>query len=113
LLLAVAVLVAGCEDTDVAREDSSTVTFSVSDYRYAPQNLSVPDGPLRLVLRNEGVEATSLVIRRGARERGRISTVGPGETGAVTVRLAPGEYEIGSATGKHEVLGQYGRLIVR
>jgi hypothetical protein len=111
-ILAVALLT-GCEHDDVAREEGGAVALTVADYRYSPQNVSVRRGQVFLVLRNDGVEPTSLVIRRGARERGRTATIEPGGVGTLIVRLGPGTYVLGSPTGKHEVLGQHGTLTVR
>jgi hypothetical protein len=113
VFIVAAVLLGGCGDADVARERGSAVALTVADYRYTPQNVSVAHGQVFIALRNAGTEPTSFVIRRGERERGRISTLQPGEVGTLTVRLAPGEYVMGSGTGKHEVLGQYGTLTVR
>lgn len=113
LFIPLAAALAGCTDGAVTREPGSAVVLRVADYRYAPQHVSVRRGQVFVVLRNAGTQATSFVVRRGTRERGRIATLEPGEVGTLIVRLKPGEHTLGSATGRHEVLGQHGTLTVR
>lgn len=113
LVLLTACLLAGCASGETVRQDSRAVAIDVADFRYAPQDVSVPRGQVFFAVRNAGVRPTSFVLRRGRRERGRVSTLQPGEVGTLAVRLGPGEYVMGSATGRHEVLGQRGTLTVR
>ena len=110
LLLALAA--AGCEPPAVEL-DERVVRVRIRDFRYAPQNVSVPSGRILFGVVNEGPEPTNFRIRDGRRDLLDITTLEPGERGLASVRLRPGEYVMYSSVGRHEALGEHGTLVVR
>jgi hypothetical protein len=109
-----ALAVAGCDRAATTETASGVVSLRVRDYRYDRQTVRVPAGPTTFRLANDGTEPTNFRIRRAGRERDltSITTLEPGTAGTTTVKLRPGEYVMHSSVGRHEVLGEYGRLIV-
>jgi hypothetical protein len=113
-LVLVLLFTAGCDRAPTTNIDGGVVSLRVRDYRYDHQNVRVPAGAITFELRNDGVEPTNLRVRRAERKRdlASISTVDPGLSDSTTVRLRPGEYVMYSSVGRHETLGEYGRLVV-
>jgi hypothetical protein len=111
-LLLTAIALAGCDRAPEARMDNGIVALSVRDYRYDHQNVRVGAGTVTFKVTNDGLEPTNFRIRRGQRDVASISTLAPGGIGSTTVSLRPGEYVMHSSVGRHETLGEYGRLIV-
>jgi hypothetical protein len=111
-LLLTVIAVTGCDRAPTARMDSGVVALSVRDYRYDHQNVRVRAGAVTFKVTNGGLEATNFRIRRGSRDLASISTLAPGGIGSTTVTLRPGEYVMYSSVGRHETLGEYGRVTV-
>ena len=113
-VLLTALVAAGCDRAPTARVDNGIVNLRVRDYRYEPQNVRVRAGLITFKVTNAGLEPTNFRVRREGRKRDRvsISTLRPGGLGSTTARLRPGEYVMHSSVGRHETLGEYGRLTV-
>ena len=114
VLLALAALtVAGCASNEVAPARDGVVRLVTDDYRLTPQAVRVPAGRVTFSVRNTGQQPHNLVIARRGRERARLTTMFPGETERVTVRLARGTYRMSCSLSHHDVLGEYGTVSVR
>lgn len=97
-----------------------SVSLTLSEYRIAPQNLSVPAGPLRIMARNGGILPHNVELQTGTLDSSErttlavIPTLLPGASNSVqTQSLAPGRYLLLSTVGNQAVLGMAGTLIVR
>jgi hypothetical protein len=112
LTAAAALLATGCDRTDTVRAPQGIVFLRVRDYRYDHQNVRVRAGAITFAITNAGRDATNFRVRRGDRDLGSVATLAPGEYGTMTVSLRPGTYTMYSSLGRHEALGEYGRLIV-
>jgi plastocyanin len=113
LLLALAVL-AGCgEDREPVVVPDGRVTIAQVDYRFQPQDISVPRGRVTVTVVNRARLAHTLRVIRGGRERIRITSQLPGQQTTVTARLRRGRYRLLCALGNHEELGMWGTLVVR
>jgi plastocyanin len=113
LLLAAAAAMAGCASNEVAFRRDGVVHLVTDDYRLTPQAVRVPAGRVTFAVRNTGRQPHNLVITRRGRERARLTTMFPGETERVTVRLARGTYRMSCSLAHHDVLGEYGTVSVR
>jgi plastocyanin len=124
-LLAVAFGSLGCGGDDAVRVTGGTVRLDVDEYRILPDRVSVPPGKVRILIHDTGllthnvhVEDTSQLDAQGnPLDLGGTPTAHPG-TGpttrqAVTLDLQPGTYRMICTIANHEVLGQYGTLIVK
>jgi hypothetical protein len=110
--LAAAVGTSGCGGA-TAGARGGTLTVSAREYAELPRHLEAPAGRLTIVLRNTGVLDHDLVVRRGPTIVARLAAVKPGATGRLTVRLAPGRYELACAQWRHAQLGEHAALRVR
>ena len=113
-LVLIALAAAGCDRAETTRIDGRVVSLRVRDYRYDHQTVRVRAGAITFRLANAGTEPTNFRVRRAGRTRdlASILTLQPGDSGTTTVTLRPGEYVMHSSVGRHETLGEYGRLIV-
>lgn len=104
----------GCERAPLTPADGATVALVATDYRLHPQRVGVAAGRITFRIRNDGRVPHNLQIRKSADDvRARVSTLLPGESGSVTVRLAPGRYEMLSTVTRDEQLGERGTVLVR
>jgi hypothetical protein len=99
-------------------ESGSTLRVKLTEYRVSPQRVDVKagrDGLARLTLEavNEGDLPHDLSIGRGGFIIGRTTIVKPGQTAiAKGVALPKGTYRIFDSISNHDVLGQYGFVVV-
>ena len=116
-LAAVAVAVAvGSGQPDPVRARDGRVELVMDDYRFTPQRVRVPPGPLRLEVRNAGRLPHALRLERlnTGGEAGRILTRKPGMTGVLEVeKVNRGRYRYFCPLSHHDELGMHGELIVR
>jgi Cupredoxin-like domain len=110
-LLAAAAL-AGCADHSSTTERNGTVSLTLNEFRIAPQNVSARTGAITFVVRNDGILAHDLRVKRGDRVLGGTTTIAPGGTQRKTMHLRQGHYRIFSSLRRDESLGQYGKLTV-
>jgi plastocyanin len=102
-----------CNDGEVAKVQGTTVSLTDSDYRIAPQRVRVAPGRITFEVRNGAHLPHNWQLRGRGKIRARISTLLPGESGRVTVRLRHGTYRMYCSVGHHEELGEYGTVSVR
>ena len=101
----------GQPDPTAARGGAIAVTLT--DFRYHPQRISAPAGPLTFALRNEGALPHNFRLLRNGNEVVQIHTLKPGATASVTRRVRPGIYRFLCPLQNHAELGMYGSLVVR
>lgn len=114
--------VAGCGSNtttpDLVLKDGGTLRVKLTEYRVSPQRVDMkagPDGFAHLVLQatNDGDVPHDLAVGRGGYIIGRTTTIKPGQTAvAKPVALPVGTYRIFCTLSNHDVLGQYGFLVV-
>jgi plastocyanin len=102
-----------CNRGEVARAPGGDVSLTLTDYRIAPQRVRVAPGRITFDVRNDAHLPHNWQMRGRGKVRGRISTLLPGESGTVTVRLRRGTYRMYCGLGHHEELGEYGTVSVR
>jgi plastocyanin len=104
-------------------------TVDMSDYRFAPANLTARPGTLVITAKNTGRQPHELVLLRTnnapdafARKAGKasestsvgeISERAPGANGTHTFKLAPGKYVYICNVDGHYALGMRGTLVVK
>ena len=114
LLSLLSAVLAGCGSPAPVREPSGVLDLVATDFRYAPQNVTVPAGKVTFRVRDAGRVPHNVSLRnRGGSERVVVSTLLPGESDQATITLKPGRYRFFCAIANHEELGQYGTLVVR
>jgi plastocyanin len=124
-LLAIGFGSLGCGGDDAVRVTGGTIRLDVDEYRIVPDRVSVPAGKVRILIHDTGllthnvhVEDTSQLDAQGnPLDLGGTPTAHPG-TGPTTrqvktLDLQPGTYRMVCTIANHEVLGQYGTLIVK
>jgi plastocyanin len=124
-IVGAALLAPGCGGDDAVRVTGGIVRLDVDEYRIVPDKVSVPPGKVKILIHDTGllthnvhIEDTSERDAQGnPLDLGGTPTAHPG-TGpttreAVTLDLEPGTYRMVCTIANHEVLGQYGTLIVK
>jgi hypothetical protein len=111
-LLLAAPALAGCADHSRTEERGGVVSLTLKEFRIAPQNVDARAGAITFVVRNTGILAHDLRIKKGTRTLGGTRTIAPGGTARKTMHLRQGRYRIASTLRRDESLGQYGQLIV-
>lgn len=106
---------------ETAYIEGNRVEVTLSEFRIAPQSISVKRGAVAFVVRNDGDLVHNLhietIVPRATGERARkilqIAAMQPGEVGRGTVTLAPGRYRWRSTLANDDDLGMYGDVEVR
>ena len=122
LLIPVAVLaLAGCggDGTDSGNGTTTTsaaagtpVTMSLVDFALEPKTVQVDaPGTYTFKVTNNGQTQHALEIEGNGVEE-ETDTLGPGDSGEVTVELAAGEYELYCPIDSHRANGMEGTLVV-
>ena len=123
--LALAGLVGGCSAgsgtsaPELVLKDGSTLRVKLTEYRVSPQRVDIATGRdglahLTLIAENRGAIPHDLAIGRGGFIIGRTTTIKPGQTAiAKGFALPTGTYRIFCTVSNHDVLGQYGFLVVK
>lgn len=111
-LLTVLLGLAGCDRDGAYTVPEGPVRIIVDDYRYDRQTVRVRAGLITFSVYNGGREPTNFRIRRREQPLLSIMTMQPGEKGVERAELKPGTYTMYSSVGRHETLGEYGKLIV-
>jgi uncharacterized protein (DUF58 family) len=89
-----------------------TLTVALTEYRIAPQNISVAEGELTIVVSNYGRLAHNLTVRMDGVSEGSTQPLLPGQSAQLAVYLTPGRYVMASTILSDQALGQYGTLTV-
>jgi uncharacterized cupredoxin-like copper-binding protein len=122
VLIPIAVLaLAGCGgDGDDSAGDATTsaaaagtpVTMSLVDYALEPKTVQLDAaGTYTFNVTNDGQTQHALEIEGNGVEE-ETDTLGPGDSGEVTVELAAGEYELYCPIDGHRANGMEGTLVV-
>lgn len=106
-------LSAGCGDTPTTRVEGHRLSLEMDEFRYRPQEVSVPRGRLEIRGRNVGRLAHNVNVWHEDQELASARSVQPGATARLSVRLKRGTYRLECSVGNHDDLGMYGTLIVR
>jgi hypothetical protein len=111
-VLAAAAALTGCADHSRAQESGGVVKLTLKEFRITPQNVSAHPGAITFEVRNDGILAHTLRVKKGKHVIGGTTTMAPGASQTAIVHLKPGHYRIFSSLRRDELLGQYGQLIV-
>jgi uncharacterized cupredoxin-like copper-binding protein len=113
LLLALALLLAGCgsDDSDEAGAEGNETSVGLRDFSLEPSNLEVDGGTLTLTVVNDGQTTHALEIEGDGVEE-ETPLLEPGESAELTVELAKGEYEMYCPVGNHRAQGMEGTVLV-
>jgi plastocyanin len=115
----------GCGGGDTVHVAGGIVRLDVDEYRIIPNKVSVPAGQVKILIHDTGllthnvhIEDPSQLDKQGnPLDLGGTRTAHPGSgptaRQAVTLTLAPGTYRMVCTIANHEVLGQYGTLVVK
>jgi hypothetical protein len=110
--LLAALAVGGCVDSSHTTARNRTVSLTLKDFRIHPQNVDARAGEITFVVRNDGIMAHDLRVKRGRHVYGGTTTIAPGASQSKTMHLKQGHYRIFSSLHRDETLGQYGKLVV-
>jgi hypothetical protein len=111
--LIAALLLAGCGESATVRLNDGQLRLSLEEYRILPRSVSVPAGPLRITVHNQGILTHNLTLKRAGVVVATTSTVMPGATSVISKSLRPGRYVMASTVANQADLGMSGILIVR
>ncbi len=110
----------GCGDDDepprraVTLPAGKDLRVKADEYSFDPARVTAEgDGPLRIVLHNDGSLAHNLKVFRGDEELGGTPTFPAGEMRSGALRLPRGRYRMACTVGNHEELGMTAELEVR
>jgi iron uptake system EfeUOB component EfeO/EfeM len=109
--VSLALVLGGCGSTQTAANHHA-VQIALSEYRVTPQTVSVPAGPVTLIVHNFGRLAHNLAITRGGHVAAVTSPIHPGASATLTLRLTSGSYVITSTLFDDQSLGAYATLDV-
>jgi hypothetical protein len=109
--LALALAAGGCAHP-VRTPAGGTVQVSLAENRLNPASIRTRAGVLTLIATNVGRLTHNLVVSRNGVTQAAMKPIGPGQSGQLTVRLAPGTYLVGSTLLSDEALGLYGHVTV-
>jgi hypothetical protein len=120
VLVLVVIAVASLGGDDTVRSERPALRLTVDEYTITPQDVSVPPGRMKFIVRNTGRLTHNLVVEiepdetdEPAIELGGLETMQPGETAdPIKLTLRPGEYQLRCTIANHDDLGQYGTLTV-
>jgi plastocyanin len=113
-VFATALLLTGCGGAEpVATAQSGRLDVTLDEYLIAPQDVSVPAGPVTVHVVNRGRLRHSLRLWGADGEPVAVRSLFPGDSADRTATLKPGEYRMVCTIMNHAELGMTGRLVVR
>jgi plastocyanin len=114
VLLAAAVLAAGCSRQDTKTVSNQDLKLVMTEYKVSPLTSYVKPGHLTITARNEGKLAHDVtVIRKGDVIVGRSSVMNPGQSATIKVALDPGTYRVLSSLSNDDPAGINGYIVVK
>jgi uncharacterized cupredoxin-like copper-binding protein len=91
-----------------------TVDLTAVDYKFNPSDPTVKSGNVTFNLKNDGQTTHSLEIENvNGQDKELEGDVSPGQSGTLTVDLAPGKYEFYCPVGSHKQMGMTGEITVK
>jgi len=112
-VLAAAVL-GGCGGAaPAASVRDGRIAITLGDYFISPQELRAQAGRITFAVTNRGRVGHNFRVRDEDGERVQVTTLLPGDSGAESADLQPGDYKMLCTVANHEELGMSGRLVVR
>jgi plastocyanin len=123
-LTALTLVAAGCGSSAV-KVTGGVVRLDVDEYRITPDRVTVPAGKVKILIHDTGLLTHNVHIEdpRKVDAQGNLQDLGgtptahpgtgPATREAVTLTLASGTYRMVCTIANHEVLGQYGTLVVK
>ena len=102
---------AGCGGATHVGTDR-TFQIAVTEYRVAPQSVSVPAGTVTIFVHNYGRLSHNLVISLDGHPEASTEPIPPGQTSELIASLTPGKYQMSSTVLSDTALGAYGTLTV-
>jgi uncharacterized cupredoxin-like copper-binding protein len=94
-------------------QPAGSTKVTMSDYKFAPADLTVKSGKVTFLLVNTGSVSHDMVVMSadGSKSIGRSELIQPGDSGVLTVdNLPAGSYKIICDQPGHESLGMKGTL---
>ena len=96
-----------------APDPTCSASISLQDFKLVPENPSVMAGNVVLCAHNDGKAPHDLGLRGADMQTlQKTATLGPGESGRITLTLAAGSFAIYCSQAGHESLGMKGTLAV-
>jgi plastocyanin len=114
LVVALALVGAGCTRTDVKTVSNQDLRLTMTEYKVSPLTSYVRPGKLTITARNTGRLAHDVtVIRQGDVIVGRSTVMDPGQTATINLSLDPGTYRVLSSLSNDDPLGINGYIVVK
>jgi uncharacterized cupredoxin-like copper-binding protein len=113
-LVAVALLAACGGGSGPSTAPPGSTTVKLTDYKFDPAAISVPNGKVVFFLTNSGSTTHDMVIRDTSKKKiAGSELVAPGDSNVFTIsNIAAGSYEIFCSQPGHETNGMVGKLTV-
>jgi iron uptake system EfeUOB component EfeO/EfeM len=112
-LVAIGAILAGCGGHQARRAGAEeTLQVGITEYRIVPDNLTVPEGAVTIIVHNYGILTHNLSVTNGSQTEGTTEPIWPGTSTELTVALLPGKYQMASTLLSDQSLGIYGTLTV-
>lgn len=113
IALLCATTLAACEDERVQRPNGHHVTIHLSEFHLSPSTVVLKPGRYAITAVNDGTLPHRFALGRGRAAVGHPPVLAPGEHTTLRVTLPRGRYRMFCALSNHDVLGMYGRVVVR
>ena len=110
-LFVCAVALAACAHVEHVGADH-TLTVALTEYRLHPQDVTVSQGELTIIVHNYGRLAHNLSVTLGRMSEGSTQPLLPGQSAQLALFLPPGRYLMASTILSDQALGAYGTLTV-
>lgn len=102
----------GATGADTAAAGAESVALTATEFKFDPTDVSVDAaGKVTFTVTNDGQQTHALEVEGNGVEE-KTDSIAPGESGALTVDLEPGEYEFYCPIDGHRDQGMEGKLVV-
>jgi uncharacterized cupredoxin-like copper-binding protein len=91
----------------------ATVTENASDFKFSQPKATAKSGTVTVKLDNKGQTAHAISVEGNGISEKKTSTISPGQTTSLKVKLRPGKYEFYCPVDGHKQLGMKGELTVQ
>jgi plastocyanin len=104
---------AGCEDETLERPVGTQVTIRLSEFHISPATVVLKPGRYAVTAVNDGTVPHRFALGRGRAAAGNPPVIAPGGKATLRITLPRGHYRTFCALSNHDVLGMYGRVVVK